>query len=68
MKVLSETSRDRQVTISATIDELATLYDATRRGRRNEQQNQMLEEFGDALLASDQDLEQLIQPTTKEQA
>ena len=60
MKVLSETSRDRQITVSATIDELATLYDATRKGRRSKAQEKILLEFGDALLNSDPALQRLV--------
>ena len=56
MKVITKTNEQRTVVIEATIDELVTLYDATRKGRRTKAQERALLEFGDLLRESDVDL------------
>jgi hypothetical protein len=50
MKVKSETSDQRRLTIEASLAELRELYEATRQGRRTKSQQRALERFGDALV------------------
>ncbi len=53
MEVKSKTSDDREVTITASIDELFLLYQATREGRKSKPQQRALALFGDALREAD---------------
>lgn len=52
MKVTVEPVLERTVTLTASLEELSTLYDATRKGRRTRPQEEALLSFGDAMSAA----------------
>ena len=60
MKVTTQPVSERSVTLEATMDELVVLYDATRKGRRNREQEKALLDFGDLLRASDGNLASIL--------
>lgn len=60
MDVKISAPREREVTISGSLDELALLYQATRQGRRTKVEQRKLAELGDALIAGDADLAALV--------
>lgn len=56
MEIEIHTPTTRTLVIKASVNELADLYAATRRGRRTKTQNAVLEKFGDAIGAASPDV------------
>ena len=52
MKITSDHARHVDITLHLTLDEVVAIYDATRKGRRTQREQQVLLELGDALAAA----------------
>lgn len=60
MKVTNEQITERRIIVEASLEELAVLFEATRKGRRTRAEELALSDFGDHLKASDTDLAAMI--------
>jgi hypothetical protein len=56
IKVTTQPSGDREVTLKGSLDDFLELHGATCQGRRTRKEAACLENFGNALIAADADL------------